>query len=94
MPEAFSDSSPFALRGAMEAFYGSFYTFPQRNDLIRFLGQNGFNFYLYGPKNDRQHRMRWWDPYPDAVLAEFAETIWIAASRVCGSAMRSPLACR
>jgi hyaluronoglucosaminidase len=77
--EPFSlDPSPFALRGAIEAFYGSFYTFPQRNDLIRFLGQNGFNFYLYGPKNDRQHRMRWWDPYPDAVLAEFAETIWTA----------------
>jgi hyaluronoglucosaminidase len=71
-------TSPFALRGALEAFYGAYYTFPQRNDMLRFLGRNGFNFYMYGPKNDRQHRARWWDPYPGGVMAEFAETIWIA----------------
>jgi hyaluronoglucosaminidase len=73
-----SPTSPFALRGALETFYGSFYTFPQRNELLRFLGRNGFNFYMYGPKNDRQHRARWWEPYPAGVLAEFAESIWIA----------------
>lgn len=69
---------PFPVRGVLEGFYGAFYTVPQRNDLIRFLGRNGFNFYLYGPKNDRQHRMRWWEPYPDRVMANFAETIWVA----------------
>ncbi len=70
--------SPFAVRGAIEGFYGSFYTFPERKDLIRFLGRHGFNFYLYGPKNDRQHRARWWDPYPPAVLESFRETIRVA----------------
>lgn len=65
----------FGLRGVVEGFYGTYYTFPERNDLIRFLGKNGFNFYLYGPKNDRQHRARWWEPYPPAVLDAFAETI-------------------
>lgn len=70
--------SPFKLRGAIEGFYGSFYTFPERKDLIRFLGRHGFNFYLYGPKNDRQHRSRWWDPYPPAVLESFRETISVA----------------
>lgn len=70
--------SAFQIRGVIEGFYGTFYTFPQRNDLIRFAGESGFNFYVYGPKNDRQHRMRWWDPYPPIILDEFAETIRIA----------------
>ncbi len=73
MPE-----SPFAIRGVIEGFYGTYYTFPERNDLIRFLGRHGFNFYAYGPKNDRQHRMRWWDPYPPEVLRQFGRTIGIA----------------
>lgn len=71
-------TSPFAVRGAIEAFYGAFYTFPERKDLIRFLGRHGFNYYLYGPKNDRQHRMRWWDPYPEAVMDDFGEAIHVA----------------
>lgn len=71
-------SSPFVIRGVIEGFYGTYYTFPERNDLIRFLARHDFNFYLYGPKNDRQHRMRWWDPYPPAILDEFACTIELA----------------
>ena len=51
--------SPFAIRGVVEGFYGVFYTAPQRDDLIRFVGRHGFNYYLYGPKNDRRHRTRW-----------------------------------
>jgi hyaluronoglucosaminidase len=70
-------SSPFPLRGVIEGFYGTFYTFLERCDMIRFLGANGFNFYMYGPKNDRQHRARWWDPYPPPVLDEFGECIRI-----------------
>lgn len=70
MPE-----SPFGLRGVIEGFYGTYYTFPERNDLIRFLGRHGFNFYAYGPKNDRQLRMRWWDPYPPDVMRQFGRTI-------------------
>lgn len=68
----------FQLRGVVEGFYGVYYTFPERNDLIRFIGAHGFNFYLYGPKNDRQHRMRWWDPYPAAIMSQFARTIEVA----------------
>lgn len=73
MPE-----SPFSLRGVIEGFYGTYYTFPERNDLIRFLGRHGFNFYAYGPKNDRQQRMRWWDPYPPEVMRQFGRTIAVA----------------
>jgi hyaluronoglucosaminidase len=71
-------ASPFQVRGVVEGFYGVYYTFPERNDLIRFLGQHGFNCYIYGPKNDRQHRARWWQPYPQEIMAQFAETVAIA----------------
>src|SRR5947209_3120857 len=73
-----TDGSSIAIRGAIEGFYGTYYTFPERNDLLRFLGQHDFNYYLYAPKNDRQHRARWWEPYPAGVLDNFAETIRVA----------------
>ncbi len=68
----------FQIRGVVEGFYGVFYTFPERNDLIRFIGQHGYNYYIYGPKNDRQHRTRWWEPYPSEVMAQFEQTLALA----------------
>ena len=70
--------SPFAIRGVVEGFYGVFYTAPQRDDLIRFVGRHGFNYYLYGPKNDRRHRTRWRHPYPDRTLRQFAHSVDLA----------------
>ena len=70
--------SPFATRGVIEGFYGVYYNFPERNDLIRFIGQHGFNLYIYAPKNDRQHRNRWWEPYPKKIMDQFALTNQIA----------------
>ena len=70
--------SPFPIRGAIEGFYGTYYTLPQRKNLIRFLGQHGYNFYLYGPKNDRHHRARWRQPYPAALMSQFAASVAVA----------------
>lgn len=70
--------SPFAVRGAIEGFYGTFYTHPQRKDLIRFMGRHGFNTYVYGPKNDRHHRSVWREPYPATQMAQFADTVEVA----------------
>jgi hyaluronoglucosaminidase len=70
--------SPFQIRGVVEGFYGVFYTAPERDDLIRFLGRHGFNFYLYGPKNDRQHRARWREMYPAKIMGQFRNTAAIA----------------
>lgn len=67
--------SPFAVRGLVEGFYGPPYTAPQRDDLIRWMGERGYNLYIYGPKNDRQHRNRWREPYPEAVMARFGATV-------------------
>jgi hyaluronoglucosaminidase len=71
-------SPPFAVRGVVEGFYGPPYTFPERDGLISFLGRHGFNWYIYGPKNDRQHRNRWREPYPPRVMAQFATTVAVA----------------
>ena len=65
----------FPLRGVVEGFYGTFYTQPERIDLIRFLGQQDYNLYLYAPKNDRQHRARWREAYPAKVMDQFAQTV-------------------
>lgn len=70
--------TPFEIRGVIEGFYGNFYTFPQRNDMIQFLGEQDFNLYIYGPKNDRLHRNHWRAPYPDEVMERFRETIQIS----------------
>jgi hyaluronoglucosaminidase len=61
--------------GVVEGFYGVFYTFPERLSLIKFIGAHGFNAYLYAPKNDRQHRLRWWEHYPAKIMQQFAHTI-------------------
>lgn len=73
-----SAESLFAVRAVLEAFYGPPYTPAQRDDLVRFLGTQGFNRYIYGPKNDRQHRARWFEPYPPAMMAEFRRTVQLA----------------
>ncbi len=68
----------FPLRGLIEGFYGVFYTLPERLDMIRFAGRHGFNAYIYAPKNDRQHRARWWEPYPERILHGFAQAARVA----------------
>lgn len=68
----------FPIRGVIEGFYGPFYTFPERIDLIRFIGQHDYNLYIYAPKNDRQHRQRWREAYPVEIMEQFAQTAMIA----------------
>jgi len=69
----------FAIRGVVEGFYGAAYTQPQREDLLRFLGEHGFNTYIYGPKNDRKHRARWREPYGDEAMLDFRDSVTVAA---------------
>ncbi|RPJ37957.1 MAG: hypothetical protein EHM21_17550, partial [Chloroflexi bacterium] len=66
---------PAYPRGIVEGFYGVFYTHPERLDLIRFMGRHGFNLYVYAPKNDRQQRALWWEPYPRQIMVQFIETV-------------------
>jgi hyaluronoglucosaminidase len=65
--------SRFAVRGAIEGFYGRPYAHRERTSLVRFIGERGMNCYVYAPKNDPLHRDRWREPYAPAELAQFSE---------------------
>jgi hyaluronoglucosaminidase len=58
----------FAIRGIVEGFYGTPWTYEQRSDMLSFLGKNHFNTYVYAPKDDPYQRSRWWELYPDNDL--------------------------
>jgi hyaluronoglucosaminidase len=62
-------------RGVIEGFYGPPWTHAERLDLIEFCGREGFNTWVHAPKDDRFHRERWRDPYPDEEVALFAELV-------------------
>ncbi|HLU83091.1 MAG TPA: protein O-GlcNAcase [Trueperaceae bacterium] len=72
--------SAFTVRGVVEGFYGPAYDQNEREDLLRFLGEHGYNLYLYGPKNDRQHRARWREPYSAAALEDFRSSVAVGKS--------------
>ncbi len=65
--------APFALRGVVEGYYGPRYPDAAREDFVRFVGNQGGNFYLYAPKLDPYHRAEWRTPYPPERLAHFAQ---------------------
>ncbi|HZR82637.1 MAG TPA: beta-N-acetylglucosaminidase domain-containing protein [Candidatus Binatia bacterium] len=62
----------FAVRGAIEGFYGTPFSWEERERLVRFIAARGMNAYVYAPKNDPLHRERWRDPYDAGELAAFA----------------------
>ena len=44
--------------GIIEGFYGKAFSFEQRLDLLDYLKQQTFNFYIYVPKADKSLRTR------------------------------------
>jgi hyaluronoglucosaminidase len=62
-----------AVRGVIEGFYGKPFSHEERMDLLRFLGRNDYDCYVYAPKDDPRHRQRWRDPYPEGDLGRFRE---------------------
>lgn len=53
------------FRGIVEGFYGPpGWTQEGRASLLRFLGRNKMNTFIYGPKGDPYHHGQWRKPYP------------------------------
>lgn len=50
--------------GVMEIFFGPPWGASERLKLAQFLGQNGFRYFLYGPKADKRLRREWRDTWP------------------------------
>ena len=69
---------PIPLRGVVEGFYGTPWTFEDRADIIGFCRQNNFNSYVYAPKDDPYHRDKWREPYPADKLAELRQLVAVA----------------
>lgn len=64
-----SFASPIPLRGVIEGFYGTPWTFEHREDLMKFCRAHNLNAYIYAPKDDPYHRDKWREPYPADKLA-------------------------
>ena len=71
-------AGPIELRGIVEGFYGTPWTFDDRADLIQFSGKYKLNAYIYAPKDDAYHRDKWRIPYPEDKLKELENLISIA----------------
>jgi hyaluronoglucosaminidase len=54
----------FVRRGVVEGFFGPLWTMSHRKRLFEFGAAKGMNTYLYAPKDDPYHRVRWTEPYP------------------------------
>jgi len=71
------DSRSFPT-GVVEGFYGKPWTHSDRLRMLKFLGENGFNTYVYAPKDDPHLRSSWRRTYPSGYLARLRELIQTA----------------
>ncbi len=68
-------SSPFAVRGVVEGFYGRPWTHPQRLDLVEFIAARGMNTFVYAPKGDPLIRRDWRLAYAGMARTRIAELV-------------------
>jgi hypothetical protein len=73
-----ADFPSFPMRGIVEGFYGQPWSHSDRLDILRFQGQVGMNFYLYGPKDDPYNRDLWREPYPALQRKQIEELATVA----------------
>lgn len=67
----YEGSVAFGVRGVIEGFYGRPWSWSERERMLRFMGAQGFNLFVYAPKNDPIHRDRWREPYLPEELQRF-----------------------
>lgn len=76
LPEVeITDWPDVAVRGVVEGFYGTPWSHEARMSLIDFCSDHKLNTYIYGPKNDRYHRARWRQPYPEAEARQLRSLV-------------------
>lgn len=73
-----ADYPSFPVRGVVEGFYGTPWSYRDRVDVIRFEGGHGMNIYFYGPKDDHYQRQLWRLPYPAKEMNRLADLAKIA----------------
>src|SRR6056297_2816801 len=70
----------FKIKGVVEGFYGKPWTWEERKDIISFMGQEGYNLYIYAPKADLLHRDKWRQMYDSKFEQHFSELIEVGKS--------------
>ena len=73
-------TTPIGLRGIVEGFYGTPWTFEDRADLIKFCGEKKMNSYIYAPKDDPYHRDKWREPYPEDKMLELKNLVELSVN--------------
>ena len=68
-------AEPVPLRGIVEGFYGTPWTFSDRVNIFEFCRTHNLNAYIYAPKDDLYHRSKWREPYPKAELEKLDKLI-------------------
>jgi hyaluronoglucosaminidase len=68
----------FQYRGVIEGFYGAPWAVPERESLLRWMGEKGMNTYIHAPKNDPYQRLKWRSPYPDETIERFRREVAVA----------------
>jgi hypothetical protein len=56
--------------GIIEGYYGKPWTWPEREETMRYLAAFGYHFYLYAPKADPHLRRLWHELHPDDVAQQ------------------------
>lgn len=74
------DYSDGQWRGFIEGYYGIPWSNENRMDLMRFGGDFKMNSYIFAPKDDEYHSLKWREPYPAEKLAEIKEMVEVGAA--------------
>ncbi|KHL95619.1 hyaluronidase [Paenibacillus sp. IHB B 3415] len=67
------DEPSFPVRGIIEGFYGTPWSFDDRIDAVRYLAAHRMNAFMHAPKDDPYHRELWREPYPEAMFDQIRE---------------------
>ncbi|MBO8167298.1 MAG: beta-N-acetylglucosaminidase domain-containing protein [Kosmotoga sp.] len=67
----------FEILGVVEGFYGKPWPMERREEIIKFIGEQGYNLYIYAPKDDELHRFRWREPYPEEFMRAFKRLVYL-----------------
>ena len=65
-------------KGYIEGYYGRLLNQEGRQIIINELGKLSMDFYIYGPKEDPFHRIKWNEDYPADQMDEFEQLIGLA----------------
>ena len=66
-----ASEAPVRRFGVVEGFYGRPWGTEGRLSMLDFMGRHGMNVFVYGPKDDPYHHVKWREPYPEKEAADF-----------------------